>query len=157
MKQALLLIIMLCSVALLQISCGGSGGTKVAMSNLEKMIVKAEKQDNISFDDWQKMNAEMEKEFEVLNTALDAEQLSAMEKLKLIGLTGRWTVLTGKLGIEKLEEESGMTIEQIGDEMEKAITESDSIVSESGIVTDAEELNNALKQLSDILQSNQQH
>ena len=112
-------------ITALFVGCGGSSSSvDKAISQLEKALDKVEKNKaNMTEADWEALGKEMEEPLQVINNAMDSDQVGMMGKLKVITLVAKWTAVATEFGLKQLEKETGINRENFGSEFEKAAQE----------------------------------
>lgn len=102
-------------------SCGKSK-TDMVLDGFEDLIEEVEdKKGDLTIEDWAKIQEDFNKRFEELGIdKIDEKEFSKMQKLKLVGLTVRWTAAMAKSSPKLIE----TAIEKAGEE---AASKADSI------------------------------
>lgn len=98
-------------------ACGPKTKEEHVIAEFEKLIEEVEdKKGKLTVEEWKEMNVAFDKRFKELGIDdIDMEKFSAMQKLKLVGLTVRWSAA--------MAESSGTLMEGIVDEAQKQAEE----------------------------------
>jgi hypothetical protein len=135
-------ILILCMMVVLLVACGGSPVDK-AISQVEKAIAKVEKnKGNMTDEDWKTLEKEVEAPLKVISEALDDDKVGVVGKMKIVAVTAKWATIMSEAAARELEKRTGIAMEELKPELEKAAKE----LEESGIAT---ELEKAAKQLEE--------
>ncbi len=92
-KVKLLFMAMLLTASLaVMSSCGSKSKSEIVLDEFETLVEEVEaNKGKLSADELEKMHNDFNKRFEALGIEeIDEKEFSAMEKIKLIGLTARW-------------------------------------------------------------------
>lgn len=73
--------------------------------------------------DWQILEKEMEEPLKVIADALENNKVSMMERVKLMTVVGKWSVVIMEAGFSEIEKQTGIDRENWGNELEKASEE----------------------------------
>ncbi len=119
MKKTLFTFVSMIGFALLT-ACGGSP-VDDALSQVDKSIEKLEKlekqKDKISKEDLDKLAKEMEEPVNILQKAVDNNEIGGLTKIKIIAKLGQWAVLATSVGLQNLN------LDEIGSSNGKKETE----------------------------------
>ena len=74
-------------------------------------------------EDWTALEKEVEAPLQIINNALENNQVGVMNTLKVITLVGKWAAVATEYGFSQLEKETGIDRENFGEELEKAAQE----------------------------------
>ena len=118
-------IIIITIIAALFVGCGGSSSSlDKAISQVEKALEKVEKnKGNMTPEDWTALEKEMEAPLQIINNALENNQVGVMSTLKVLTLVGKWAAVATEYGVSQLEKETGIDRENFGKEIENAVKE----------------------------------
>jgi len=123
----------LCMVSIIVMiltGCSGASSVDKAISQVDKSIEKLEKKKgNLTEEDWQNIQKEVEEPMKVISDALENDKVGAMTKLKILSLTARWATVVSQAGLNEMEKRSGefgKEIENATKELEKVSAKSDS-------------------------------
>ena len=117
-------IALMCMAAVVLMSSCGKSKTEIVLDEFENLIEEVEKKKgDLTVEEWTKMQDDFNKRFEELGIdKIDENEFSAMEKLKMVGLTVRWGAAMVKSTPKLLES----TMEQAEKEAaEKAATQTE--------------------------------
>jgi len=113
-------LIIISLIAALCMGCGSSSSLDQAISQVEKTLEKVEKnKEKMTQADWEALAKEVEQPLEVINHALETNQVGVMGTIKVLALVGKWTVVAAEYGISQIERETGIDREDFGKELEK--------------------------------------
>lgn len=113
MKKTLFAIVSVLMMVLVS-SCAKSK-TEIILDEFENLVEEVEsKKGKLTADEWVEMEKDFNQRFEAMGIEdFDENEFSAMEKLKLVGLTVRWTAAMAESAptlmestMEKIEEEA---------------------------------------------------
>ena len=124
-------LIIVATIVAMCTACGGGSSVNKAISQVEKAIEKVEKnKGNMSEDDWNTLEKEMEEPLQVIADAFESGKVSAMEKIKIMTLITQWMEVITEAGISQIEKETGVSRENFEEdfkvnleELEKALQE----------------------------------
>jgi hypothetical protein len=141
MKKSIHKFVVTTVVALFIVSCGGGGSTSVdaAISHIEKVMAKIEKnKTSMTAADWEVLGAELEPYANVLNDALENNQIGAMKKIKISATLMRWAVVVGEAAMHTYSDSLKVVMEGMNelkdvfesDEMQEAMQEAQKALEE---------------------------
>ena len=131
-----------CIIVAICTACGGSSVDK-AISQVEKALEKVEKnKGKMTEDDWRALEKEVEEPLKVISDALDNDKVGVIGKVKILAVTAKWATVLAEAGVQEIEKQTGVAMENWGTELEKAAKE----LEESGAL---KELEQAAKQLQE--------
>lgn len=83
-------------------SCGRSPVDK-ALRQIETSIEKLEKQDKMSLEDLDRLAKEMEEPVNVLQKAMDDNEVGGLTKMEIMVKLGKWAVLATSVGLQNVD------------------------------------------------------
>ena len=136
MKNNIVMIISIILTAGLLMSCGQSK-SKDVVKEFRKLVESVEKQKGeLTAEEWRDVAADFEQRFEKLGIdEINEEDFSVMQKIELTALVVRWQAAMVEsmpaLLESAIEEETGMTSEEIGEAVEKELGDFSEILESS--------------------------
>jgi Cu/Ag efflux pump CusA len=123
MKKIVIVALILC----LGVACGGGSSVDSAIRQVEKALERVEKnKDTMTKADWEALDKEMTGPLEVINAALESDEIGIVGKVKVVMLVTKITAVMAEQGAKYIEQETGIDREQWGEELEKAGAELES-------------------------------
>ena len=111
-------------IAAICTACGGSSSVNKAISQVEKALVKVEKnKGKMTEADWRSLEKEVEAPLKVIAEALENEKVGVVGKVKILAVTAKWATVLAEAGLSELERRTGIERENWASELEKATTE----------------------------------
>jgi len=118
-------LIIICIIATMFAGCHGGNSVDKAISQVEKSIDKLQKNKGKMTDaEWQNLQKETEEPLKVIADALQNNKVGALDKLKIIALTAKWTTAVMDAGFIEMQK-AGFNPDSLGNELQKAADESD--------------------------------
>ncbi len=115
MKKLFTFVLIACFFA----ACGSSP-VDSAITQVEKALERVEKnKSTMTKADWEALDKEMAQPLEVINAALESDEIGIVGKVKVVMLVTKITTVLAEQGIKTLEQEIGIKKEQWGKELEK--------------------------------------
>ncbi len=106
--------------ALILTACAASP-VDSAIKQVENALERIEKnKDTMTEADWEALDKEMTPPLEVINAALETDEIGIVGKVKVAMLVAKITSVLAEHGMKTLEQETGVDREQWGEELEKA-------------------------------------
>ncbi len=116
MKKIFIFVCLACLCA----ACGSSP-VDSAIKQVEKALERVEKNKaTMTKADWEALDKEMAQPLEVINAALESNEIGIVGKVKVVMLVTKITTVLAEQGIKTLEQETGVTRDKWGEELEKA-------------------------------------
>lgn len=103
-----------CIAAIMMFAACGGSPVDNALDKIDASISKIENSKNMTKADFEVIAKEMEEPLQVLNKALEEEQVGALDKIKIIGKVAEWTAVVAKLGIDVIGNELDEKLEDNG-------------------------------------------
>lgn len=105
----------LCCTAVIMMfaACGGSPVDN-ALEKIDASISKIENSKNMTKAEFEVITKEMEEPLQMLNKALEEDQVGPLDKIKIIGKVAEWTATVAKVGIDAIGDELDEELEDNG-------------------------------------------
>lgn len=98
MKKSIFLVAMMCMAVMFALSSCSKSKSEMILDGFEDLVEEVEKKKgDLTVEEWGKMQDDFNKRFEALGIKeFDEKEFSAVQKLKLVALTVRWTAAMAK-------------------------------------------------------------
>ena len=104
MKKLIIFVL----ITLVCVACGGSP-VDSAIKQVESALERIEKNgDTMTKADWEALDKELTAPLEVINAALEGDQIGIVGKVKVVMLVTKITTVMAEQGIKMLEKEAGL-------------------------------------------------
>lgn len=92
-----------------------------SIKQVEAALEKVEQnKDAMTKEDWDALGKEMEAPLQEISTALESDQVSATERIKLLGLVTKMGTVMGEAALKQLNTETGIVRDSLGNELKEA-------------------------------------
>ncbi len=116
-------LVIFVSVSLLVAACGASP-VDSAIKQVEKALERVEKnKDTMTRADWEALDKELTPPLEVINTALENDEIGVVGKVKVVMLVAKVTTVMAEQGMKTLESEAGLKEGELMDALKQAAGE----------------------------------
>lgn len=103
-----------CVAAIMMFAACGGSPVDNALEKIDASISKIENSKNMTKAEFEVIAKEMEGPLEVLNKALEEDNVGPLDKIKIIGKVAEWTAAVAKIGIDAMGEEIEEELEESG-------------------------------------------
>lgn len=108
------IIILAIAIMFAAVSCGSGNAVDTALSQVEKVMEKVEKnKTSMTEADWEAMSKELEQPLQVLQKALESNNVSWSKKMKISAMMLRYTAVATEAALNTAANESGLTVDSI--------------------------------------------
>ena len=113
MKTKFQIIIVAIAIVFAAVSCGKGSSVNTALSQIEKAMDKVEKnKTSMTEADWKALSAELEQPAQVLNDALENDQVGGLKKIKIAAVMLRYAAVAGEAAMYTLTDSLKVKMEE---------------------------------------------
>ena len=114
MKTNFKIIIMAIAIVFVAASCGKGSSVDGAIAQIEKAMDKVEKnKTSMTEADWKALGEELEQPLQVLNDALESNQVGMMKKLKITAAVMRYAAVAGEAALHTVADSLKMVMDEL--------------------------------------------
>jgi len=109
MKSNCRIIILAIAIMFVAVSCGGGNSVDAALAQIEKAMEKVEKnKTSMTEADWLALSEEIEQPLQVLNAALENNNVSGLKKIKISAVVLRYAALASEAAFHTVIQETNL-------------------------------------------------